>query len=182
MFDVENFGLNKNKISKEIVQNLQTIPASHVRLDGLVRLSLIPYSTFQFSNMYGSVVLPLKYTHFAKPYRFIVRNQTCVFSFTHSFSMCAKRFSFLFLFAIQWFAERPLGWQCIGLGTTPTVYNAPRRKESTWTRTMDKVFDMYFRIVITAISLWDKSNCVFAEHILETVLAFRLTTKIPDVF
>lgn len=36
--------------------------------------------------------------------------------------------------------------------------------ESTCTRTMDKVFDMYFSIVITAISLWDKSNrvCVCA--------------------
>lgn len=136
-------------------------------------------------------------THFTKPYRFIVGNQTCVFSFTHLFGMCAtKMFVSLFLrfgfplncppLPSEWEGKRDrapktgasrywdgMEWGMVGCFSPCTLLCSST--ESTWTRTMDKVFDMYFNIVITAISLWDKSNRVwvcFAWH-TQTVCTCR---------
>lgn len=119
-------------------------------------------------------------THFTKPYRFIVRNQTCVFSFTHSFGMCAK--DFLLSFRSQFtdlIAPVHMEWGDASAYVCTSLFI----NQSTWTRTMDKVFDMYFSIVITAISRWDKSNRALAWHIrTDCTLVSRLTTKVCDAF
>lgn len=74
-----------------------------------------------------------------------------------------KRFASLFVRIRSLICVRAMGWECFGLLLyVCCMYFGCSSTKGTWTRTMDKVFDMYFSIVITAISRWDKSNRALA--------------------